>query len=347
MNTITVAEPAASADNSPVGQERRQGMEPVSLLQIRAQSLQVAVLVPCHNEVLSIKRVVDDFRRALPQALVFVYDNCSTDGTGAAARAAGAIVREEPWPGKGNVVRRMFADVDADIYILVDGDGTYDASAAPEMVKRLLMQRLDMFVATRANVYRQAHRFGHGFGNRVFNRLYRELFGPLFTDIFSGYRVFSRRFVKSFPAVSSGFEIETEISVHASQLRVPIGEMPTPYGEREQGSLSKLSTFRDSLRILGTFLLLFKEVQPARFFGVIASILTATALILAYPLYRTYVETGLVPRFPTAILATGLVLLAGIAFTAGLVLDSVARSRLEQKRMSYIALSQLRGRVQI
>jgi hypothetical protein len=235
----------------------------------------------------------------------------------------------------------MFLDIEADVYVLVDGDGTYDASAAPALVNRLLEGRLDMVVATRADIYADAHRRGHGFGNLLFNRLYRELFGPLFTDIFSGYRAFSRRFVKSFPSVSTGFEIETEISVHASQLRVPVAEMKAQYGKRAEGSVSKLNTVRDSIRILAMFLLLFKEIRPGRFFGFISAALILVALVLAYPLYRTYIDTGLVPRFPTAILATGLVLLAGIAFTAGLILDSVARGRLEQKRLHYIALSQL------
>ncbi|MDX8129200.1 glycosyltransferase [Methylomonas sp. BW4-1] len=299
----------------------------------------IAVLLPCYNEGLSIRKVVDDFRKELPDATVYVYDNRSSDNTIAEATLAGAVVRSEPWPGKGNVVRRMFSDVDADIYIMADGDGTYDSKVAGQMIQRLVDEHLDMVVGTRRNVFENAHRAGHGFGNRLFNAMYRSLFGPLFTDIFSGYRVFSRRFVKSFPAISSGFEIETEMSVHASQLRMPIAEMPTDYGARLEGSASKLRTVRDAFRILFTFLILFKEIRPARFFGVLAMGLILIALVLALPLLLTYLDTGLVPRFPTAILATGIVLLAGIFTVCGLILDSVARGRLEQKRMWYMTNS--------
>lgn len=298
----------------------------------------IAVLLPCYNEGLAIRRVVQTLRDVLPDALIYVYDNRSADNTAEEARAAGAIVRQENWPGKGNVVRRMFSDVDADIYLLLDGDGTYDSTAAPEMIERLVNERLDMVIGTRRNVYINAHRLGHGFGNRLFNKMYRSLFGPLFTDIFSGYRVFSRRFVKSFPAVSSGFEIETEMSVHASQLRMPIAEMPTDYGVRQDGSVSKLRTFRDGFRIIFTFLILFKEIRPARFFGVLSLGILTLSIILATPLLVTYIETGLVPRLPTAVLSTGLVLLAGIFMVSGLILDSVARGRMEQKRIWYVAI---------
>ena len=300
----------------------------------------VAVLLPCYNEGLSIRKVVASFQAVLPGATIYVYDNRSSDNTADEARATGAVVRAELWPGKGNVVRRMFSDVDADIYLMADGDGTYDASVAPQMLQRLVDEHLDMVVGTRRDVYENAHRMGHGFGNRLFNGLFRSLFGPLFNDIFSGYRVFSRRFVKSFPAVSSGFEIETEMSVHASQLRMPIAEMPTEYGARQEGSFSKLNTIRDSIRIMWTFLILFKEINPARFFGVLATALSLAALGLAVPLFLTYLETGLVPRIPTALLATGMVLLAGIFMVSGLILDSVARGRLEQKRMWYVSHSQ-------
>lgn len=296
----------------------------------------VAVLLPCYNEGLSIRQVVNSFRAVLPAATIYVYDNRSTDNTAAEAAAAGAVVRKEPWPGKGNVVRRMFADIEADVYIMADGDGTYDASMAPALVNQLLDDHLDMLVGTRDNIYNDAHRAGHAMGNRMFNLVYRSLFGPLFNDIFSGYRVFSRRYVKTFPAVSSGFEIETEMSVHASQLRMPIAEVPTRYGARQEGSFSKLNTFRDAFRILGTFGGLFREIQPFKFYGLIASVLFLGALILGFPLLTTYLETGLVPRFPTAILATGLVLLAGTSLVAGLILDSVARSRLEIKRLAYL-----------
>ncbi len=311
---------------------------------IAIERMRTAVLIPCYNEGLSIAQVVTDFRKVLPDAMIFVYDNRSTDNTAEEAKRAGAIVRYEPWPGKGNVVRRMFADIDADIYIMADGDGTYDASKAAQMVELLLDQHLDMVVGTRENVFENAHRAGHGLGNRLFNTVYRSLFGPLFTDIFSGYRVFSRRYVKSFPAISSGFEIETEMSVHASQLRMPITEIPTEYGARQEGSESKLRTFRDAFRILRTFLLLFKEIRPARFYGTIAALLSIAAVFISLPLLLTYLETGLVPRVPTAILATGMMLLAAICLGGGMVLDSVARGRLEQKRLIYLGMPQLKPR---
>lgn len=297
----------------------------------------VAVLLPCYNEGLTIRKVVAEFQSALPGAAIYVYDNRSSDNTFDEAVVSGAIVRRENWPGKGNVVRRMFSDIDADIYLMADGDGTYDAGMAATMIDRLVEDHLDMVVGTRRDVYDNAHRAGHGVGNRLFNSFYRGLFGPLFNDIFSGYRVFSRRFVKSFPAVSGGFEIETEMSVHAVQLRMPVAEVPTDYGARVEGSASKLRTVRDGFRILMTFLLLYKEIQPARFFGVLAALLVAGAAVLAIPLAATYLETGLVPRLPTAVLVTGMVLLGALLMVSGLILDSVARGRLEQKRMWYIA----------
>jgi glycosyltransferase involved in cell wall biosynthesis len=299
--------------------------------------IKVAVLLPCYNEQLSIRGVVSGFRAVLPDADIYVYDNRSTDNTSDEARAAGAIIRFEPWPGKGNVVRRMFADIDADVYVMADGDGTYDASVAPEMIHRLVNEHLDMIVGTRLNIYSNAHRNGHAFGNKLFNNLYRTLFGRLFTDIFSGFRVFYRRFVKTFPAISSGFEIETEMSVHASQLRLPIVEMGTKYGARKEGSVSKLHTFYDAFRILRTFILLFKEIKPALFYSLIATFFFFFAIVLSFPIINTYMNTGLVPRFPTAILSTGLVLLGGISLVCGLILDSVARGRLEQKRIAYLS----------
>lgn len=297
----------------------------------------VAVLLPCYNEGLSIRQTVINFRNVLPKALIYVYDNLSSDNTREEAIAGGAIVRNEMWPGKGNVVKRMFSDINVDVYIMADGDGTYDYKMAPKMIELLIDGHLDMVVGVRQNVYENAHRAGHGFGNRLFNYIYRTLFGPLFTDIFSGYRVFSNRFVKSFPAVSSGFEIETEMSVHASQLRMPVAEISTVYGSRQEGSVSKLRTFRDGIRILFTFLILFKEIRPIQFFGLLASVLLILAATISVPLFITYSQTGLVPRFPTAILATGLVILSGILSVCGLILDSVARSRLEQKRMWYLS----------
>lgn len=348
MSTYTASDQAPYSGSMPDGARFRQHVSANSGGAYAASpaldGAAIAVLIPCYNEALSIASVIRDFRAALPDARIYVYDNRSTDNTGAIARAAGATVRSEPWPGKGNVVRRMFADIDADVYIMADGDGTYDPKVAPEMIDRLLTDHLDMVVGTRRDVYANAHRTGHGFGNKLFNSIYRSLFGPLFTDIFSGYRVFSRRFVKSFPAISSGFEIETEMSVHASQVRMPIAEIPTEYGARQEGSVSKLRTFHDAFRILRTIAMLFKEIQPARFYGAIALILVLIALLLGYPLIGTYMQTGLVPRIPTAVLVTGIFLLAGVAFGSGLVLDSVARGRLEMKRMMYLGYSVLPAR---
>lgn len=298
----------------------------------------LAVLVPCHNEALSIGQVIADFRQALPEAEIFVYDNRSTDDTAEVARRAGATVRREPMPGKGNVVRRMFSDVDADVYLMVDGDATYDASAAPAMVQKLLEEEVDMVVGARQDIFDEAHRFGHGFGNRLFNALFHRFFGRRFVDIFSGYRVFSRRFVKTFPAVSTGFEIETEMSFHASQLRLPVAEVLTAYGKRQEGSTSKLRTFHDAFRILRMFVLLLKEGRPAAFFLGISLVLALAALALGYPLLVTFLQTGLVPRLPTAVLATGLMILSGISLMCGLILDSVARGRLEQKRIAYLRM---------
>lgn len=303
-------------------------------------SLDIAVLVPCYNEAVTIQTVVADLRSALPDATIYVYDNGSTDDTAARAEAAGAVVRAEPRPGKGNVVRRMFADIDADVYVIMDGDATYDASATPAMVKRLVDEKLDMVVGARQG----HHRRGHGFGNRLFNFIYRRLIGTEFNDIFSGLRAFSRRYVKSFPAISTGFEVETEMSVHASLLRMPVLEMETRLRERPAGSVSKLHTVRDAIVILKTIIYLFKEVRPALFFGALAVLLAGLSIGLGIPLVETYLEIGLVPRFPTAILATGLMLMAGLSLGCGLILDSLARSRLEQKRMVYLGLSHLKHR---
>ena len=300
----------------------------------------IAVLIPCHNEAATIAAVVRDFRAALPQARVAVFDNASKDDTIAAARAAGADVFTERRRGKGNVVRRMFAEISADIYLMVDGDGTYDASAAPQLVAMVLEDRVDMAIGVRANVQAQAHRAGHALGNRLFNRLYGALFGYAFGDIFSGYRAFSRRFVKSFPALSSGFEIETELSVHATQLRLPIGEIVLPYGKRAEGS--EIETAQRPRRLAHSAdLCLSPERNTAGdVLRVPAALFIFAAAILAVPLFETYVETGLVPRFPTAILCTGLVMLACMSATCGLILDLLARSRVEQKRMLYLALTQ-------
>lgn len=299
----------------------------------------IAVLVPCYNEAAAIEQVVCDFRAALPEATVYVYDNNSTDETVDVARAAGAVVRHERNAGKGNVVRRMFADVEADIYVLVDGDDTYEAAAAPALVRELVDGQLDMVNGSRVSEAREAYRPGHRFGNWMLTSMVAWIFGNRFSDMLSGYRVFSRRFVKSFPALASGFEIETELTVHALELRMPIAETPTRYKERPPGSESKLRTFRDGWRILMTILTLVKEERPLPFFSAISGVLTLVALVLAWPLVMTYLDTGLVPRFPTAILATGLMLLAAMSLACGLVLDTVTLGRREMKRMRYLAIA--------
>jgi hypothetical protein len=303
----------------------------------------IAVLVPCRSEAAAIATVIRGFRAAVPDARIYVYDNRSTDDTAAIAAREGAIVRAEPWPGKGNVVRRMFGDIDADIYLLVDGDATYDPDAAPLMIQRLIHEQLDMVVGARRGVHADAHRAGHAFGNRVFNAIYRRVFGRQFADIFSGYRVLSRRFVKTFPAASSGFEVETEMSVHASQMRMPVVEVETEYRERPHGSSSKLNTWRDALRILAMMTLLCKEVKPAAFFGLMSAAIASAGLALGLPVIDEFRTTGLVPRFPTAILACGLILLAAMSAGCGLILDSVARGRLEQKRFNYLLLPPFGG----
>ena len=297
----------------------------------------IAVLLPCFNEEAAIVRTIEGFRAALPGAAIFVYDNNSSDRTVDLARAAGADVRTERMQGKGNVVRRMFADVDADIYVMADGDLTYDPAAAPAMVKLLADDRLDMVVGTRLHEEKDAYRGGHVLGNRVFTGLLSSLFGRSFSDIFSGYRVFSRRFVKSFPVLSEGFEIETEISVHALELRMPVGEVETAYGARPEGSESKLSTYRDGWRILKTIATLYRIERPVLFYGSIGALLLIAAIVLSVPLVLTYADTGLVPRFPTAILATGLVIIAVLCFFAGLILDTVTRGRREMRRLAYLA----------
>ncbi|MGH6705633.1 MAG: glycosyltransferase [Sphingomicrobium sp.] len=297
----------------------------------------IAVLLPCYNEEAAIAETIAGFRAALPDATIYVYDNNSRDRTVELARAAGALVRTERQQGKGNVVRRMFADIDADIYVMADGDLTYDPKAAPEMVKMLLDEQLDMVVGTRLHEVADAYRGGHVIGNRLFTSLLAGLFGRSFTDIFSGYRVFSRRFVKSFPVLSAGFEIETEMSVHALELRMPVGELETAYGARPEGSASKLSTYRDGWRILKTIGTLYRVERPVLFYGGLGALLVAAAILLAVPLVLTYLETGLVPRFPTAILVTGMTIVAVLSFFAGLILDTVTRGRLEVRRLAYLA----------
>jgi len=299
---------------------------------------QIAVLVPCHNEALTVSKVVQDFQRVLPQSHVYVYDNRSTDATTEKALAAGARVYFEPIPGKGSVVRRMFADLEADIYVLVDGDDTYEAEAAPRLIERLVRERLDMVVGARRSHHQDttAYRLGHRSGNLFLTGVVKLLFGAQLDDMLSGYRIFSRRFVKSFPALSNGFEIETELTVHTLELKIPFAEEPTLYGSRPPGSESKLRTFTDGWRVLGTALLLFKEVRPLLFFSLIFLILTVIASLLSIPILQTYLATGRVPRFPTLIVVAAFMSIGFISFTSGLILDSVARGRRELKRLTYL-----------
>ena len=298
----------------------------------------IAVLLPCFNEEATIAATVAGFRAALPSATIYVYDNNSRDRTREVAARAGAVVRSERQQGKGHVVRRMFADVDADVYIMADGDLTYDPKAAPGMVDLLLAEQLDMVVGTRRHEEKDAYRRGHAAGNRAFTGLLAGLFGRSFSDIFSGYRVFSRRFVKSFPVLSSGFEIETEISVHALELRMPVGEVETAYAARPEGSQSKLSTYGDGWRILKTIVTLYRIERPVLFYGSIGALLVALAIVLAIPLVLTYLATGLVPRVPTAILVTGMIIVAVLCVFSGLILDTVTRGRREVRRLAYLSV---------
>ena len=296
----------------------------------------IAVLVPCLDEEAAVGKVVADFRRYLPGAIVFVYDNGSTDRTTDSARAAGAVVRQEALRGKGNVVRRMLADIEADVYVLVDGDDTYDAASAPVLVDRLLHGSLDMIIGARSLETAQAYRRGHRFGNRLLNGLVALFFGERLGDMLSGYRVMSRRFVKSFPALSSGFEIETELTVHALQLRLPISELATPYRERVGDSSSKLRTIPDGIRIVHLIARLIREEKPLEFFSAIAVLLAFVSVALATPVVATYLQTGLVPRLPTAVLAVGLMLVAFLSLACGLILATVTRGRMEVKRLQYL-----------
>jgi glycosyltransferase involved in cell wall biosynthesis len=299
--------------------------------------MRIAVLVPCFNEEAAVATVVADFRKALPSAVIFVYDNNSSDRTVAVARDAGAEVRSERRQGKGHVVRRMFADVDADVYVLVDGDATYDAASAPRMIDALLADRLDMVVGLRVDQAAAAWRPGHRMGNRILTSFLSSVFGQAFKDILSGYRVFSRRFVKSFPVLSDGFEIETELTVHALELALPVAEIDTPYFARPEGSVSKLNTWRDGFRILGTILKLYRSEKPLRFFTAIGVFLTLVSVGLAIPIIVTYLEEGIVPRLPTAVLSMGLMILAVLSISSGLVLDTVTRGRREMKLLAYLS----------
>lgn len=301
-------------------------------------NIRIAVIIPCHNEEVAIAKVVGDFRAALPSAQIHVYDNNSSDRTAQAAAAAGALVGFEPFPGKGNVMRRMFSDIDADVYVLVDGDDTYEGTAAPGMVRLLLEDQLDMVNGARVSEQKEAYRFGHRFGNVLLTRMVAAIFGRQFSDMLSGYRVFSRRFVKSFPALAHGFEIETELTVHALELRMKTAEVPTRYKERPEGSASKLNTVRDGLRILRAIAALAKEERPLLFFGAAFALLAALSLGLAAPVVGEYWRSGLVPRLPTAVLAASTMLLAFLSLACGLVLDSVTRARRELKRLAYLAI---------
>lgn len=297
----------------------------------------VAVLIPCHNESAAIAAVVAGFRTHLPAAAIYVYDNASTDDTAEVARKAGALVRTEPLKGKGNVVRRMFADVEADVYLLVDGDDTYDAASAPRLVAHLLENELDMVNCARMATRESAFRPGHVFGNKALTGLVAQIFGNRLSDMLSGYRAMSRRLVKSFPVLSTGFEIETELTVHALELHLPVAEITAPYRDRPTGSASKLRTLRDGTRILQLIVHLVKEERPLQFFGSISVLLAALAIGLGWPVVSDYFATGQVPRLPTAVLATGLSIIAVVSLFAGLVLDTVTRGRRELKRLFYLA----------
>jgi glycosyltransferase involved in cell wall biosynthesis len=297
----------------------------------------IAILVPCYNEALTITAIVRDFNACLPQAQVYVFDNNSTDGTARIAREAGAIVRNVPAQGKGSVVRRMFADIEADAYVMVDGDDTYDASVAPQLVEQLFSEGLDMVVGNRVSTEQDAYRPGHRFGNAMLTGCVSFIFGRTFTDILSGYRVFSQRYVKSFAAHSAGFEIETELTVHALALRMPVAEVSTVYKSRPEGSVSKLNTYRDGVRILGTIFRLFKSERPLAFYGIGTFFIALLSIILAQPLVATYLKTGLVPRLPTATLCASLMLVALILLACGIMLDAVTKGRIEQKRFAYLS----------
>jgi glycosyltransferase involved in cell wall biosynthesis len=306
-------------------------------MQTTVHQHEIAVLIPCFNEELTVGKTVAAFREALPLATIYVYDNNSTDRTTDVAPTAGAVVRNEPRQGKGNVVRRMFADIDADVFVLVDGDATYEAQAAPRMVRRVIDESLDFVNGARVSKSMDAYRRGHRFGNYLLTALVQDIFGRQFTDMLSGYKVFSRRYVKSFPAMSRGFEIETELTVHALELRMPSGEELTAYGERPPGSASKLSTFRDGARILRLIFNLLRNERPLKFFGLAGVILILVAVALAIPIVETYLETGLVPRLPTAVLVIGMILAGFLSTLAGLILDVVATMRSEMKRLAYLS----------
>jgi len=311
-------------------------------------NLSIAILVPCYNEAITIASVIHTFKKTIPNSQIYIYDNNSTDDTAAIAKENGAIVKKELNKGKGHVVRRMFADVEADIYVLVDGDNTYDAKKLPEMIRKLVEDDLDMVIGSRVEKIAPdkyaVYRLGHRLGNSLFTNLIGNLFGKKFNDVFSGYRVFTRRFVKSFPAMSRGFEIETELTIHSLELRLPSTEIPTEYGARPTGSASKLNSYRDGFKILMRILLLLKEVRPLLFFGALFVFLATLSFLVFLPVLIDYIHTGLVERFPTAILSTGIMLLAFISLSCGIILDNVCRARRETKRFFYLALSRFKSK---
>ena len=306
-----------------------------------SDDLEVAILVPCHNEEVTIANVVRDFRAQIPHAAVYVYDNNSTDNTAQVAADAGAIVRKETQQGKGHVVRRMFSDVEASVFVLVDGDDTYDAASVGKLVDTLLSEHVDTVNARRVSNMETAYPFGHQFGNRMLTGIVNWLFGKRCTDILSGYRAFSRRFVKSFPALSTGFEIETELTVHGLSLNIPMAEIDTPYKDRPEDSDSKLNTYRDGFRILWTIMILTKDYRPFFFYSIISGALAGLSLAIGIPIVIDFLNTGLVPRFPTAFLSASVMVLAFLSLATGLILDSVARGRREVKRLHYLALTWL------
>ena len=308
---------------------------------MKVDDLEIAILVPCHNEEVTITNVVSDFRRELPNATVYVYDNNSTDHTSRVAAEAGAVVRSESQQGKGHVVRRMFSDIEASVFVMVDGDDTYDASSVRKLVDTLLSEHVDTVNARRVSSIDNAYRFGHQFGNRLLTGIVNWLFGERCADILSGYRVFSRRFVKSFPALSTGFEIETELTVHGLSLNIPMTEVDTPYKERPDDSSSKLNTWRDGLRILWTIMILTKDYRPFFFYSIVSGILSLASFALGIPIVFEFLDTGLVPRFPTAFLSAIIMVLAFVALATGLIVDSVARGRREAKRLHYLGLTWL------
>lgn len=298
----------------------------------------IAVIIPCYNESIAIAKVIEDFNKSIPEATVYVFDNNSSDDTAKIARNAGANVYSVTRPGKGNVVRRMFADIEADIYVMVDGDATYDAASCPLLINKLMDEHLDMVVGARQHSEKEAYRPGHTLGNKVLTGCVQTIFGGDFTDMLSGYRVFSRRYVKSFPAMAKGFEIETELTVHALELRVPYAEVVTPYDSRMDGSSSKLSTYKDGMRILKTIIKLYSVERPFFFYGILALLLAISGVVFAIPLFHDYFETGLVPRFPTAILSTGLMILAAISFITGILLENVTLGHREMKMLAYLSI---------